>query len=224
MADDPAQKTPSNDSTLPDIDLRDARLAAFLAWLVPGLGHLYQRRTGKGLLFMICILGTFAYGMYLGEGRVVYASTTNPIGDFGRFKDRWHYVCQVAVGLPALPALVQSWRVQSGDPPLHLFGDNFQRPPYHRRQAYEVFPSLSEAEIERTYFQSTDAAQNTVIHGSEREKWQHDLAFYFELGTVYTMLAGLMNVLAICDARWGPLMHLPKEDEDKDEEDGEKLS
>jgi hypothetical protein len=30
------------------IDLRDPWLAAFLAWLVPGLGHMYQRRWGKG--------------------------------------------------------------------------------------------------------------------------------------------------------------------------------
>src|SRR4029077_1319650 len=57
-----------------EIDLRDPWLAAFLAWLVPGLGHMYQRRWGKGGLFMTCILATFFYGLWLGAGRVVYAS------------------------------------------------------------------------------------------------------------------------------------------------------
>ena len=60
-----------------EIELKDPRLAAFLAWLVPGLGHIYQGRTGKGILFSICILGTFFYGMYIGSGRVVYASTAD---------------------------------------------------------------------------------------------------------------------------------------------------
>ena len=64
-----------NDNSTIEIDLKDPRLAAFLAWLVPGLGHIYQGRTGKGILFSVCILGTFFYGMYVGGGRVVYAST-----------------------------------------------------------------------------------------------------------------------------------------------------
>ena len=71
---------------------------AFLAWLLPGLGHLYQGRTGKGILFFVCIVGTFIYGLYLGDGRVVYAST--PI------LSRWQFLCQVGVGLPALPAVL----------------------------------------------------------------------------------------------------------------------
>lgn len=46
-----------------EIDLRDPSLSALLAWLWPGAGHLYQRRTGKGLLFMICILATYFFGL-----------------------------------------------------------------------------------------------------------------------------------------------------------------
>lgn len=200
--------SPDPSDALPEVDLRDARLAAFLAWLLPGLGHLYQRRTGKGLLFMITILGTFAYGMYLGDGRVVYASTTNPIGNFQTFKDRWHYACQLGIGLPALPAFVQTWRVESGLRPLDFFGDNFQRPPYTRAVAEALFPEKSPAELSQQFFQSTDQSGNIVMHATEREKWHHDLHFFFELGSVYTMIAGLMNVLAICDARWGPLVVL----------------
>lgn len=199
---------------LPEVELRDARLAAFLAWLVPGLGHLYQGRTGKGLLFMITILGTFAYGMHLGDGRVVYASTTNPLANPRQFTERWHYACQLPVGLAALPAYVQQWRVESDSAPIDLFGDNFERPPYTRAQAKVFFPNKSEDELQSSYFQSKDQSKNLVYHATELQQWNHDLNYFFELGTVFTMVAGLMNILAICDARWGPLVALhPKENQ-----------
>jgi hypothetical protein len=57
-----------------EIDLREPNFAALLAWVWPGLGHIYQRRYAKGVLFMVCILGTYFFGLALGEGKVVYAS------------------------------------------------------------------------------------------------------------------------------------------------------
>jgi ABC-type sugar transport system permease subunit len=48
------------------INLKDPRVAALLAWLVPGLGHFYQGRTAKGVLFSVCILGTFLYRTFFG--------------------------------------------------------------------------------------------------------------------------------------------------------------
>jgi MFS family permease len=147
------------------IRLRDPALAAFLGWLVPGLGHIYQRRTAKGVLFMISILGTFLYGLFLGEGHVVYASW--------RPEDRrLPYLCQVAVGLPALPALVQARRAE----PLW---NGFMAPP---RDQHEL------------------------------DGWHRRLNKYFELGTVYTMIAGLLNVFAIYDAWGGPAIVDDEED------------
>ena len=52
-----------------EIDLRNPVLAAVLAWVWPGLGHLYQRRYGKGVLYMVCILSTWFFGLALGEAR-----------------------------------------------------------------------------------------------------------------------------------------------------------
>ena len=58
----------TNDSEAPhpydpvEIDLRNPLLAAVLAWLWPGAGHLYQRRYGKGALLMVCILITYFFG------------------------------------------------------------------------------------------------------------------------------------------------------------------
>lgn len=175
------KSTPSPPA-VPDIDLKDRRLAAFLAWLMPGAGHLYQRRTGKGLLFMVCILGTFFFGLYLGQGRVVYASM--------RPDDRrLPYFCQIGVGLPALPALVQAARVRSGKQP--LWGGWMAPPKLHRSET------------------SRDTSGNPIRHPHELARWHYELHTHFELGTVYTMIAGLLNVLVVFDAWGGPLVFVP---------------
>lgn len=150
-----------------NLQLRDPTLAAFLAWLLPGLGHFYQRRTAKGILFSVSILTIFVFGLVLGEGRVVYAA-------WGPHEVRWPYFCQIGVGLPALPALVQLQLVRSGKPP--LFGKSrFMAPPdYGNGGPNELH----------------------LLHKR--------LNRYFELGTVYTMIAGLLNMLVIYDALAGP--------------------
>ncbi len=89
------------------IELKDPAIAGLLAWLVPGLGHLYQGRTAKGILFMACILSTFFYGLAISHGRAVYASWTED-------DIRLPYFCQLGVGLPALPALLQTYLVPYG--------------------------------------------------------------------------------------------------------------
>src|SRR5437588_13076301 len=43
-------------------------LAAFLSYLFPGLGQIYQGRISKGILFFVCIYSLYFYGMYLGSG------------------------------------------------------------------------------------------------------------------------------------------------------------
>ena len=176
------------------IELKDPALAAFLAWLIPGLGHWYQGRIAKGILYFVCILGTFSYGVYLGGnselgwGRVVYVSFRP--GDM-----RLPYLCQVCVSLPALPALVQANRVRNGKEPL---AGGFMAP-----------PSLAGGGFDR--FGDRDRNEQPTIHALHKE-----LHRYFELGTVYTMIAGLLNVLAIYDAWGGPVFS-----EEDEEDDGE---
>src|ERR671927_119665 len=88
------------------VHLKNPAKAAFLAWLVPGLGHFYQGRVGKGILYAVCILGLYTTGLILGEGHNVYWRWINPLNDPEQF--RFSYVCQFFVGLPALPALIQA--------------------------------------------------------------------------------------------------------------------
>jgi hypothetical protein len=197
-----------------EIELKDPRLAAFLAWLIPGLGHFYQGRTGKGVLFFVCILGTFYYGLYIGGGRVVYAST-EPVFSRSFLTERWQFVCQAGVGLPALPAVVQRARVRSNNPPLlsGSFDEWSMRPPR---------PGLAGR------FESKDPTSGQIVqHPDELSKWNYDLGENFEIGTVFTVIAGLLNILAIFDAYGGPLVipaeQKPGDDKtapaDKDSED-----
>ena len=44
-----------------------------------------------------------------------------------------------------------------------------------------------------------------LFRGDELSLWQRRLGRWFELGTLYTMLAGMLNVLAVYDAFAGPL-------------------
>ena len=172
------------------VNLKDPAWAALLAWLIPGLGHLYQGRTAKAVLLFVCIMGTFVYGLYLGGnsklgwGRVVYASWTAD-------DKRLPYLCQIGVGLPAMPALIQASRVRRGNPP-HWGG--FMAPPRNKLNT------------------SADPQAPTI------DELNKGLSHFFELGTVYTMIAGLLNVLAIYDAWGGPVFFRPKEEEGEQNE------
>ena len=170
MADEPK----SQGTELPiHVELRQPALAAILAWLWPGAGHLYQGRYGKGLLYMVCIVSTFFFGLSLGGGHSVYASNRS----IGR---RLVYGCQLGVGLPAFPAMVQAMRVSRGEQPL---ANGFMAPP----RESGGFDDLSD--------------------------WNYKYGSAFDIGVLYTMIAGLLNILAIYDAYGGP-MFMP-EDEKK---------
>jgi len=97
--------------TDPRVDLKNPFIAAILAYLIPGAGHLYQRRFFKSAVYFVCILGTFFWGMHLGEWKIVYYKwepTNKTLGFFA----------QVMIGLPALPAVAQHMRYE---PPQNLY-------------------------------------------------------------------------------------------------------
>jgi len=180
------------------IDLKDPALAAFLAWLVPGLGHLYQGRRAKAALFFLCIMGLFTFGLYLGSSNEQCIDGNGKIG-YGRAvyfswkkgERTWAYLCQVCVGLPALPALVQASRMSHHK---EVFLGGFMAPPRPKGSngANKLQPTLHDL--------------HRVLHR------------YFELGWVFTTIAGLLNVLAIYDAWGGPVMITPGRKKEEAEE------
>ena len=139
------------------MELKDPAFSALLGWCVPGLGHLDQGRTAKGLLFLGCLWGTFFVGMALGRFNNVYIAT-----------GQYTYVCQFFIGLAALPALLQP--VLSGLGVNGLLG------------SFQTAPS---PELLRTMHES--------------------MGKLYDIGTLYTMVAGLLNILAIYDAFAGPV-------------------
>lgn len=92
---------------------------------------------------------------------------------------RWQFALQAGVGLPsAIPATFQGWRKSNGNDPLFkgwFFGEKNSAP-----------------------YASPDS-----IH--QLDSWHKKTASGFELGTLYTMIAGLLNILAVYDAYGGPL-------------------
>jgi TM2 domain-containing membrane protein YozV len=120
------------------IAIKDPFTAAILAWLVPGLGHIYQGRIAKGVLFFVCLMGTFLWGMYLGEWKVVYWA----------WDDRKPVVeglCRLGMAGPSLPSLLQSLpaldSVRRQDRGLPLIG-HFQATP-SRAKLDELHARLS---------------------------------------------------------------------------------
>ncbi len=87
----------------PRIKLKNRHLAALLAFLIPGAGHAYQGRYFKALIYSVSVLGLFVWGMSLGDWKVIYFRWQPKEKTIG-------YLSQVLTGLPALPALVQSYR------------------------------------------------------------------------------------------------------------------
>ncbi|MDC0936593.1 hypothetical protein OAS39_09915, partial [Pirellulales bacterium] len=190
---------PATDDAV-EIDLRRPGVAAALAWLLPGLGHIYQGRIGKGILFFVCVFGTFCYGMLLGNGKVVYAATPEVLSR--EFLQRWQYACQIGIGMPAMPAYLQVLHDPTGRDPLW---NGFMAPP------------------QKGLISATDDSGNISEQPDEAAKWTVDWHPDYEVGTVYTVIAGLLNLLVICDAYAGPLVlghGKGKEDSPDDEGEG----
>jgi len=163
-----------------ELNLRDPVVASILAWLVPGAGHWYQRRRSKAVLFFVCIVGTFGYGLWLGEGRVVYAAW-GPTNEAKRLP----FLCQGGVGVAAIPALYQARR--------------FSNP--QERDNARVRKANGES---RFWDEFMVPPRLDVGPPDELDVLNKTLNRRFELGTVYTMVAGLLNVLVIFDAFGGP--------------------
>ena len=173
----------SSPTTVARVDLKDPVLAGFLAWLIPGAGHFYQGRHAKAGLFFVCIIGTFVYGMFLGKGQCVYAQW-EPAN-----MRRYSYLCQLGAGLPALPALVGAFRSKDHDT-LPFLSEPWYMPPK------PVDPRRNNAPL--------PATPENYREKTEVDVWYEKYSRGFELGTVFTMIAGLLNILAVFDALSGP--------------------
>jgi hypothetical protein len=148
-------------------------VAAFLSYLIPGLGQLTQGRVRKGLLFMVSLYALFFYGMYLGSFKNVYLPDNTPDQPTvnrlaSDIYTRFQFVGQFPIGMAAWPAVYQYvlYSPEDKNPPL----GGFMRAP----------------------------------DMDEINRLQRDGDKTWDLGWVYTVIAGVLNVLVIYDALAGP--------------------
>lgn len=185
------------------IDLKNPALAAVLSWLVPGLGQLYQGRTLKAVLFMVSLTGIFLVGMRLGDGKVVYSSW--------RASDRrLHFLGQAGIGAAAIPAMLQSFFTSGVTrQPLPLGG--WFVPPLVRGQivsdGYATRVAASDPDIDADDFRPHPGGKRFEPRqpGDQLSLWHRRLGRFYDIGTLYTTFAGLLNLLVIYDAWAGPM-------------------
>jgi hypothetical protein len=178
-------------------------LAGFLSYLIPGLGQLYQGRVAKGLLFMVCLYGLFFYGMYLGEWKNVYLPNSAAINPLPlkwlpetvermvtNIYNRFQFAGQFWIGVAAWPAI---WQYNDKPVPSEetsFFWHNFERTPPERRAKKDQPPGPLEAPADWP--------------GKTLNELQVEYGKTWDLAWVYTVIAGVLNVLVIYDAAAGP--------------------
>jgi len=176
-------------------------LAALLSYLVPGLGQVMQGRVGKGVLFFVCLYGLFFYGQYLSDWRNVWLADCRnlpevrvPLTDYqlgGTFKDlsyRKGFVAQFFIGSAAWPAMLQYLQTE----PLPIPADGSETKPSDdpwRPTPHRWFGA---------YMQAPPEAVINRLQTNGDKLW--------DLGWVYTVIAGILNILVIYDAFAGPVL------------------
>ncbi len=182
-----------------EIPLKNRWLAAFLAWLCPGLGHFYQGRTAKGAIFFFSIVPLLVAGLWMGSywetGRApaegapaprTLCFAKNAYCQWEPGSRRLYFIPQALNAAVAVPALLQAAVVRDGSTP--LWNGAFAPP------ASSAFSAAGSVPGRPTL--------NSILF---------HLDSWFEMGTIFLASAGLLNLLVIFDALFGPAWIIPDE-------------
>src|SRR5262245_15253308 len=203
-------------------------VGGLLSYLVPGLGQIVQGRVGKGLLFLVCIYGLFFYGQYLSTASTTISGRTYRVtgvylpdvppehAEMPRFMPlslrnlytRPQFITQFWMGAAAWPAIIQYFHVsrpetrelerQADD----LYASAAAAGRDEAEQAEALFAEAREAEKKALhplfgdYQREPSAAALNAVHNAGDKR--------LELAWVYTVIAGVLNILVIYDAVAGP--------------------
>jgi TM2 domain-containing membrane protein YozV len=181
----------------PTVSRRPDLVAALLSYLIPGLGQIYQGRTGKGLLFLVGLYGMFFYGMFLGRWSNVFLADTadrNPAWNLPRWAtnlyNRPHFAGQFWIGVVAWPAIWHYNHDPASQPRGRVEG------PLDSIRRFGFKPGIA------AFMDKFEAAPTE----DELNEMQRDDDKHWDLGWVYTVIAGVLNVLVIYDALAGPAL------------------
>lgn len=211
MADSTSTSNSTNapETDPPKIDLKDPLWAAILSFILPGAGHFFQGRTGKGIIFFVCVFGLFLYGLVLssgdvGLGRAVYWKWTPD-------DHRFYFFGQACIGAPVFPALIQSSLVQNGKDPL-FYG--LMAPPISSQYLVNNHGQLQNENLSAGNLEEQNKKYNYTFHQIRKS-----LNKNYELGTLFTTVAGLLNLLVAFDAAGGIVIEKDDEKKEKKEKD-----
>jgi hypothetical protein len=137
---------------------RHPELAAILAFLVPGLGHLYLGKTVKGVFALVFLCGLFGWGVKVSAGECVSLDKQNG--------HPYAFFAQLPAGLPTGLALLHT----------------------HQYEVKQKLGIEADRPTEPDYEKDLEAMAQ-LPHQDE--------------GLLYTMIAGLLNLLLIHDALLG---------------------
>lgn len=157
-------------------------LAAVLSYLVPGLGQIWQGRYGKGVLFLVCLLGLFFFGMYQGGWRNVYIDVAEQqagkkpasVNVVDSLVAKARFFGQFWIGVAAWPAVIQ-YATTPADANVNVAGEG-----------HPVFGTFQR--------RPTETEMNDQLRNSDKTP---------DLGWTYTVIAGVLNILVIYDALAG---------------------
>ena len=175
--------SPPTDPPIPPVKLDLP--AALLSYLIPGLGQIYQGRVGKGLLFFGGLYLLFFYGMWMGQWRNVWLPDTDGMP-------------AVAVGgnqLGGVPKAV-AYRFQF----LGQFWIGAAAwPAVYQYAVYDE--TKDEGPIFGKFQRMPKESELNDLQRNGNKRW--------DLGWVYTVIAGVLNLLVIYDAFAGPMFREP---------------
>jgi hypothetical protein len=151
--------------------------AGLLSYLVPGMGQISQGRVAKGVFFLVSIYTLFFYGMYLGSWKNVY------LPDTADKTNPW--------GLP------------------HILANIYNRPQFAGQ--FWVGVAAWPAVWQYNFFKNNPKNPGPLIGMFERQPDEEALNNLErngdktrDLGWVFTVIAGVLNIMVIYDAVAGP--------------------
>jgi len=182
----PAGKPPSLPASDALPPFKHDPLAGFLSYLIPGLGQVYQGRIGKGLLFFFSLYLLFFYGQWMGQWKNVWLPDARvlPPTDIAIRGLSWNLE-----GVPKALAyrpqfLAQFWMGIAAWPACLQY------------RSFDKFNPAGIRVLGTYQRQPSDEEMNELIRATNNR---------IDLGWVFTVIAGVLNLLVIYDAFAGPM-------------------
>ncbi|MFO0796276.1 MAG: DUF6677 family protein [Gemmataceae bacterium] len=166
-------------------------LAAGLSYLIPGLGQVYQGRLGKGLLFFGGLYVLFFYGMAMGQWKNVWLPDVTSAPPLVLAGMQLKGTASAVWYRPQFAA--QFWIGAAAWPAVVQYA------------AYD--PEKKEGPLFGTFQRAPTEDELNDLQRNGNKRW--------DLGWVYTVIAGVLNLLVIYDALAGPMFRDPPKDEEQ---------